>query len=85
MAAENPSLQAEAEEAFFYILAPTVQTVLLDNGYGYGVSIELRRFTAAALQLDDRALAQASPKTGMQNIEMSCQLGSSEPARMRDG
>ena len=41
----------------------------MDNGYGYGVSIELEQFTAAALQLDDRALAQASPKTGMQNIE----------------
>jgi hypothetical protein len=65
MAAENPSLQAEAEEAFFYILAPTVQTVLLDNGYGYGVSIELGRFTAAALQLDDRVRASlASPKRG---------------------
>jgi hypothetical protein len=25
----------------------------MDNGYGYGVSNELERFTAAALQLDD--------------------------------
>ena len=40
----------------------------MDNGYGYGASIELERFTAAALQLDGRG-AQVSPKTGVQDIE----------------
>jgi hypothetical protein len=34
---EHASLQAEAEEAFLYIWAPTVPTVPLDIGYGCGV------------------------------------------------
>ena len=42
----------------------------MENGYGYGVSIELGRFTAAVLQLDDRGDSLKSPpKQGMQNIE----------------
>jgi hypothetical protein len=60
-------LQAEAEEAFLYILV----TYRTDSSVGQRVpvSIELGRFTAAALQLDDRGARSNPPKTGMQNIE----------------
>ena len=61
---EHASLQAEAEEAFLYIWAPTVQTVPLDIGYGCGVSIDLGRFTAGALQLDDRGARSSLPRNG---------------------
>jgi hypothetical protein len=66
MADEHAYFQAEAEEAFSTIWTPTVQTVPLDNGYGYGVSIELGQCTGPGLQLDDRGgrLARASPETG---------------------
>ena len=54
----------------------------MDNGYGYGVSIELERFTAAALKLDE-GVCSSLPKTGIGDAEywMSYQVGSSEPAR----
>jgi hypothetical protein len=71
---KHASPQAEAEEVFSIFWTPTVQTVPLDIEYGCGVSFELGRFTAAALQLDDRGRSLKSPPNGdaeywMQNIE----------------
>ena len=60
----TPHFKLERRRFFSIFWTPTVQTVPMDNGYEHGVSIELERFTAAALQLDDRGARSSLPQSG---------------------
>jgi hypothetical protein len=60
----TPHFKLKRRRLFSIFWTPTVQTVPMDNGYGYGVSIELERFTAAVLQLDGRGARSSLPQNG---------------------